>query len=105
MEEIKDGEFVVIQRDNYMRTQKLVASKNCHISLGKDQIELANVIGQPYGSAFKMVPHATKKKLWIVEKTDEILNFEEMFLGDKSGTDNRNILGIYERQIRPEMGL
>jgi hypothetical protein len=62
MDLIKDGDFVVIQRDNYMKSNKLNAAKNCLVSLGKDmQIEMTNVIGHRYGSAFKLVPHETKR--------------------------------------------
>ena len=94
MEVIKDGDFVVIQRDNYMRVQKLNAAKNCQISLGKDQVELINVIGEKYGSAFKMISHEKKKKMWKVELTDEMADFESIFLEQNeqpSGKDNRNI--------------
>ena len=93
MEVIKDGDFVVIQRDNYMRTQKLVGNKNCLVNLSRDSIELKNVIGHPFGSAFRMVPHESKKKLWKVELTEEILDFEEVFLSENepSGEDNRNL--------------
>ena len=96
MDLIKDGDFVVIQRDNYMKSNKLNASKNCNVNLGKDmQIELANVIGHRYGSAFKLVPHETKKRLWKVEHTDEVIDFESHFMGDNempSGVDNRNLV-------------
>ena len=93
MEVIKDGDVVVLQRHNYMRAQKLNAAKNCHVQLSRDNIELVNVIGHPYGSAFKMVPHESKKKLWKVELTNEITDFETLFLGENepSGEDNRNI--------------
>ena len=93
MELIKDGDVVVLQRHNYMRAQKLNAAKNCFVQLARDNIELLNIIGHPYGSAFKMVPHETKKKLWKVELTSEITDFETLFLGENepSGEDNRNI--------------
>ena len=96
MDLIKDGDFVVIQRDNYMRSNKLNAAKNCYVSLGKDlQIELLNVIGHRYGSTFKLVPHESKKKMWKVEHTDEVSDFESIFMADSempSGTDNRNLV-------------
>ena len=93
MDVIKDGDVVVIQRHNYMRTQKLTASKNCQVQLGRDSIEMKNILGHPYGSAFKMVPHDSKKKWWKVEITDEVIDFETIFLGENepSGEDNRNI--------------
>jgi len=111
MDLIKDGDFVVIQRDNYMKSNKLNAAKNCLVSLGKDmQIEMTNVIGHRYGSAFKLVPHETKRKLWQVEHTDEVISFENLFMdGDSempSGVDNRNLVdsnskaqGITREQI------
>ena len=106
MELIKDGDFVVIQRDNYMRSNKLNAAKNCQISLGKDlQIELVNVIGHRYGSVFKLVPHETKKKLWKVEHTDEVSDFESIFLGDSempSGIDNRNLVDSGAQGLKRE---
>ena len=95
MNVIQDGDYVVIQRHTYMRVQKLNSVKNCQ--LGRDSVELKNVIGQPYGSMFKMIPHESKKKVWKVEPTDEILDFEDIFLGDDdkpSGEDNRNLLDI-----------
>ena len=90
---IKDGDFVVIQRHDYMRTQKLVGAKNCLIQLGRDSVELKNVIGHPYGSAFQMQPHDSRKKTWKVERINEVLDFEEHFLdeNEQSGQDNRNL--------------
>ena len=92
-ETIKDGDFVVIQRHDYMRTQKLIGAKNCLIQLGRDSVELKNVIGHPYGSAFQMQPHDSRKKTWKVEKISEVLDFEEHFLdeNEQSGQDNRNL--------------
>ncbi len=94
MEVIKDGDVVVIQRDKYMRVQKISvgANKNCVIHLGKEQVEMTAIVGQRYGSIFKMVPHEKKKKMWNLEYVEETVDFETVFMSDKSGEDNRNLL-------------
>ena len=38
-----------------------------------------------------MIPHESKKKLWKVELTNEIADFETLFQNEPSGEDNRNI--------------
>jgi tRNA (adenine-N(1)-)-methyltransferase non-catalytic subunit len=97
---IRDGDIVVIQRHNYLRTHKLNAAKECQVQLGRDCIDLSQILGQRYGSTFKMITHETKKKCWQVDLTNELIDFESLFNvtdGDDeepngASRDNRNLV-------------
>ena len=95
MDVVEDGCYVVVQRYQYMRTL-LVKSSKPMVQLGKDSIDFSNVIGCKYGSTFKMTPHPTKSKGWLLEMTsqDQVVDFEQQFEEklEESGSDNRDLL-------------
>ena len=94
---IEDGHVVVIQRHNYLRTHKINLAKNPNVQLGKETVDVSAAVGESYGAAFKMVLDSntpgggggSKKgggggnRKWRLERTDEVVDFEEMFLGDE----------------------
>ena len=94
---IEDGHVVVIQRHNYLRTHKVNLAKNPNVQLGKETVDVSAAVGENYGAAFKMVldsnsaTGSAKKgggggggnRKWRLERTDEVVDFEEMFLGDE----------------------
>lgn len=66
---IKDGDYVIIQRQDYMKIHK-VPCKNT-ISLGKYEIEINNIIGDPYWSTYKLEPKANSKRVHELKKCDK----------------------------------
>lgn len=91
-EMITAGKYVIIQRQEYTKLHKFGNSSSC-ASLGKDQVELANIENCPFFSTFKMVPKGKgKNRLCSLVKTDSsTLSLKDNLGISSSGTDNRNI--------------
>ena len=102
---IREGMFVVIERDNYMRTHKIDTAKNGFVQLGKqDRVNLDKVVGNRFGDTFKMVIKGDKdkgKRKWDLEKTGKGIDFEEILAEEEDGQeesgeindrDNRDIV-------------
>lgn len=89
---ITAGKYVIIQRQEYTKLHKFGNSSSC-ASLGKDQVELANIENCPFFSTFKMVPKGKgKNRLCSLVKTDSsALSLKDNLGISSSGTDNRNI--------------
>lgn len=69
MSEIKEGETIVVQRQNTTQLFKLKGNKECR--LGRDVINLSAVVGEKYWTTFKMVPSNNAKKFTLL-KTDNL---------------------------------
>jgi tRNA (adenine-N(1)-)-methyltransferase non-catalytic subunit len=102
---ILDGQVIVIQRHNYMRTHKLNLKKNSNVQLGKETVDMSAVVGHRFGETFKMMHDADAKgrnsnRMWTLEKSKEAVDFEDLFLnGDEAekddvvaDKDNRNLV-------------
>lgn len=89
---IKLGEYIIIQRQNYKKLHKFNNASSC-VSLGKDNIELSAVQGCPFNTVFKMIPKSRKNnKLYTLELTKEAVGLKEEINIKVSGMDNRNII-------------
>ena len=90
---IRDGDVVVLQRYNYLRTHKIdtkCGARQPRVQLAKETVDLSAVLGHPYGSTFKMVRAG---KVWALERTEEKVDFEEKVLNQTDGgEDNREIV-------------
>lgn len=86
---IKPGDFVIIQRKDYTKLHKIGAGGGT-AKLGKDKIQLANAVGQPYFSTFRMV--YTSKANAALERVDDLSETKQVNKVGESGTDNRNIV-------------
>lgn len=86
---IKTGDHIIIQRQNYSKLHKL--KSNGTVSLGKDVVELENVIGKKYYSTFRMVVRPKNKRVYTLEESEFTASIQNVNI-DKSGEDNRNII-------------
>ncbi|KAI8038080.1 hypothetical protein M5D96_009121 [Drosophila gunungcola] len=85
---IQLGDYIVIQRQKYTKLQKF-GSLDATATLGKETLELKSLLGQPYGSTFKMCTE--------LRSTREVLGISS------SGADNRDIRDDGEAQtLKPE---
>jgi len=95
MDTIKVGQWVALQRENYVKVA-LVTEKST-MALGRDIVELGNLVGQPvWGSYFMEEAGKHKKDRRHVLKPCDATEFEESLvdtLVDEvvDGKDNRFI--------------
>ena len=87
MDKIKDGNFIIIQRGNYLRIQKFSAKKPT-IKLGKESgnrprlIDFSSIEGNNYESLFKMVPDEKHEHGWRLEIILDNQEVEEFYKGN-----------------------
>jgi len=86
---IKEGETVVLQKFNYKKTHVLNSKRT--LQLGRDVVSMEGLVGHKYGSAFEMVGSKSKKRIFDLVKTNEVVDFEELFLTGEGGQDNRDL--------------
>nr|CAH7728594.1 unnamed protein product [Callosobruchus chinensis] len=86
---IKVGDFVVVQRQGYTKLHKI--KNHSILMLGSFHIEMDNVIGERYFDTFQMKNITSNKKLYTLEKVDEVNSVIDSLNIEKSGSDNRNI--------------
>lgn len=90
-EKIQIGDFVVIQKQNFRKLHKVKSSGT--ITLGKDIIELDEIIGKSYYTTFRMVLKANQSKIFTLEEESNFVQSLESNVNiDKSGVDNRSII-------------
>ncbi|XP_052837529.1 tRNA (adenine(58)-N(1))-methyltransferase non-catalytic subunit TRM6 [Drosophila gunungcola] len=107
---IQLGDYIVIQRQKYTKLQKF-GSLDATATLGKETLELKSLLGQPYGSTFKMCVKETKPgkrgaqrqhTLELCSET-ELRSTREVLGISSSGADNRDIRDDGEAQtLKPE---
>lgn len=86
---INVGDYVIIQRQQYTKLQKI--KEHGTTTLGKDVIELDNIVGHKFYETFKMQLKPNNKRLYTLEKVTELTIKNEINL-EQSGNDNRNII-------------
>ncbi|PZC87005.1 hypothetical protein B5X24_HaOG201241 [Helicoverpa armigera] len=90
--EVKIGDYIIIQKQNYKKLHKFNKSDSS-ISLGRDTINLKGLEGSPYFSVFKMIPKTSKKnREFTVELAEEAVKLKDEIDIKVSGNDNRNIV-------------
>ncbi|CAB0020375.1 unnamed protein product [Nesidiocoris tenuis] len=95
-ESIKIGDYVVIQKQKYLKLHQLKA--RCDVMLGKDLVNLKAIVGQPFWTTFKMIQK--KKKEFDLDVASEIESLPEAVMKDvQSGSDNRNITDDGKSQL------
>lgn len=71
---VKEGDYVIVQRHDFMKIHKI--AKKTTVNLGKDIIDIASVVGEPYWSTFKMEPNG--KRSYLLKKCDEVVSLSGM---------------------------
>jgi len=86
MDTIKDGNFIIIQRNDYFRVQKFNAKKP-QVKLGKESgnrpriIDFSSIEGKDYESVFKMVANEKNDQGWRLEIVEDSIEAEEFYNG------------------------
>ena len=101
---VKQGDYIVIQRQEYFKLHKL--SADAIVNLGKDVLDISTVIGKPYWSSFRMELKKKGKRNYLLKECSiEDVNDDLITLSKScdlpSGTDNRNIIDDGSGQALP----
>lgn len=102
-ENIKVGDYIIIQRQKYMKLFKFNGLDSI-AALGKEQVELKSINEQPYFTTFRMIPKTiNKKRLISLEPCIDANGLKESIGVSKniteSGTDNRNLVSDHSAQL------
>lgn len=88
---IKIGDFIVIQKQNYRKLHKF-NKPNSTVTIGRDSINLKAIEGCKYFSIFKTLNNANpKNRELFLELVDEVVRLKDEIDVKVSGNDNRNI--------------
>ena len=68
----KEGDYVIIQRHDFMKIHKL--GKKMIVNLGKDEVDITPVIGEQYWTTFKMELKPKGKRSFILKKCDGVVS-------------------------------
>lgn len=92
MDDIKIGDFIIIQRQKYTKLHKLTAQSSP--TLGREIINLDAVAGQKYFTTFRMVlAESNKKRIYDLEPCPDFrMSITDDIEVAESGNDNRNIV-------------
>ncbi|XP_076256643.1 tRNA methyltransferase 6 non-catalytic subunit [Rhynchophorus ferrugineus] len=88
---IKAGDQVIVQRQGYTKLHKL--KQHGSVVIGKFTVQMDNIVGEKYFDTFQMKNCPENKKLFILEKVEEVNSASNAVNIEKSGRDNRNIVG------------
>lgn len=70
-EVVKEGDYVIIQKQNYTKIHKV---KKSVVSLGKDEVDISSIIGEPYWTTYKMEPKLKSKRCYTLQKTESAIS-------------------------------
>lgn len=89
---IENGQYVVFQKKEYKKLH-LMSDKNSFVFIGKDKIELQEVIGKRLGSVFKTVPIKGLNRNFTLKlcSLNDISSSNQIIKEIGSGVDNRHI--------------
>lgn len=86
---IKAGCHVIVKKQKYSKVYKV--SSNGVLMLGKDEIEMQEIIGKPYWTTFEMVPLKSNKRTFKLKAIQEAESWDDLKNTLSSGADNRDI--------------
>lgn len=101
MDLIKDGDYVVIQRNerSFLKRLNFPANEEPVVQVSKDRVNFKPVFSQCFDSVFKMIPPPDKKvrkggNVWNlvkVEDEDEVSGDPDVVVDDVITADNRDL--------------
>lgn len=88
---VKIGDYVIVQRQNYHKLYKVTEHGN--LLLGKDNLEMSEIIGKPIWTTYKLESKKGGKRLYTLRETKEVESLSEDLKSIlPSGLDNRTII-------------
>lgn len=86
---IKAGSYVIVKKQKYSKVYKV--SPNGVLMLGKDEINMQEIIGKRYWTTFEMIPAKGSKRAFTLKAIQEAESWDDLKNTLSSGFDNRCI--------------
>lgn len=103
---ISFGQYVIFEKKDYKKIH-LLSQKTEQIFIGKNKVDLHEVIGKNMGSIFKMIPKVGCNRHFTLQlcSTSEMSLTKEMLKDINSGVDNRSICDDGSSQVLTAMSI
>ncbi|KAI4503026.1 hypothetical protein M0802_002070 [Mischocyttarus mexicanus] len=86
---IKAGNYVIVKKQKYTKLYKV--SNKGMLMLGKDEINMEEIIGKPFWTTFEMIPLKNNKRSYTLKVIKGAESWNDLKNNSSSGLDNRCI--------------
>ncbi|XP_076684262.1 tRNA methyltransferase 6 non-catalytic subunit [Andrena cerasifolii] len=84
------GKYVVVKKLSFKKIYKVTA--NGSLMLGKDLVNMREIIGKRFWSTFEMIPLKEGKRTFSLKEATETESWDDLLTTLPSGNDNRSII-------------
>lgn len=85
---ITTGTYVIVKKQNFSKLHKV--TENGTMMLGKDKVDMREIIGKRFWSTFEIMPSKNNKGCYSLRLTEQTESWDDL-KGEQSGQDNRFI--------------
>ncbi|KAK2587570.1 hypothetical protein KPH14_003698 [Odynerus spinipes] len=89
VEVVTAGSYVIVKKQKYSKVYKV--SPNGVLMLGKDEVDMQEIIGKPYWTTFEMISSKSNKRAFTLKAIQEAESWDDLRNTVSSGVDNRCI--------------
>nr|XP_003705142.1 PREDICTED: tRNA (adenine(58)-N(1))-methyltransferase non-catalytic subunit TRM6 [Megachile rotundata] len=86
---ITAGKYVIVSKLNFKKVYK--ATVGGSLMLGKDLVDMSEIIGKPFWTTFEMIPAKNGKRTFFLKETIKTESLNDLLCTLPSGNDNRTI--------------
>ena len=84
------GKYVIVKKLSFKKIYKVTA--NGSLMLGKDLVNMREIIGKRFWSTFEMIPLKEGKRTFFLKEATETESWDDLLTTLPSGNDNRSII-------------
>lgn len=84
------GKYVIVKKLNFKKIYKVTIDGT--LMLGKDLVQMHEIIGKRFWTTFEMIPMKDKKRTYFLKEVLETESLNDLLNELPSGTDNRSIV-------------
>ena len=84
------GKYVIVKKLSFKKIYKVTA--NGSLMLGKDLVNMREIIGKRFWSTFEMIPLKEGKRTFSLKEATETESWDDLLTTLPSGNDNRSII-------------
>lgn len=73
---VKKGDYVIIQKQNYTKIHRI---KKDTVTIGKDEVDISSIVGEPFWTTYKLEPKANSKRCYVLKKSKHTISISGIF--------------------------